>query len=91
MFLILTLANFLSEKDINTPRGWVSPLLPPAASPSFCYSRIFGTAGGFFFFFFVMLFIRTENPLLIWILVVVLILAAAMGIAHFVFGRAAPD
>jgi len=87
LFLILTLAKFLSEKDINTPKRLglaFLHLLPPLAL--ILLQPDFGTAMVFVFFFFVMLFMAgLKIRYFIWILVVVLILAAAMGIAHFVF------
>ncbi|NLY89714.1 MAG: rod shape-determining protein RodA [Firmicutes bacterium] len=92
LFLILTLAKFLSEKDINTFKGLGMAflhLLPPLAL--ILLQPDFGTAMVFVFFFFVMLFMAgLKLRYLIWILVVIVFLTGAMGIAHYAFGAPLP-
>lgn len=92
LFLILTLARLLSEKDINTFKGLglaFLHLLPPLAL--ILLQPDFGTAMVFVFFFFVMLYMAgLKIRYFIWILAVILILVAAMVVAHYVFGAPLP-
>lgn len=87
LFLILTLAKLLSERDVNTFKGLglaFLHLLPPLAL--ILLQPDFGTAMVFVFFFFVMIFMAgLRVRYLIWILVVILILVAAMVVAYYVF------
>lgn len=92
LFLILTLAKLLSEKDVNTLKGFAISflhLLPPLAL--ILLQPDFGTAMVFVFFFFIMLFMAgLKTRYLIWILVVIIVLAAAMLIGHYFFDMPLP-